>query len=93
MIELSLDVVLLTFHFTHSVRTATLWLKFSNPCLFIVISGLEALHYLTQENRKASFYLEDFDGGFRTANYTNFRVDDSSQDYKLRVSKTYLTTM
>ena len=49
-------------------------------------SGLEALHYLTRENRKAGFYLEDHDGEVRTANYTNFQVDTLSQNYALQVS-------
>ena len=49
-------------------------------------SGLEALHYLTRENRNASFYLKDRDGEVRTANYTNFQVHTSSQNYALQVS-------
>lgn len=47
--------------------------------------GLEALHYLTRENRIANFYLEDHEGNSRAANFSNFHIDDANHLYTLHV--------
>ena len=52
----------------------------------VLIVGLEALYYLTRDNRDASFYFEDHDGKHRTANYTSFYIENSGHNYILRVS-------
>ena len=57
-----------------------------SSCSLMMLLGLEALHYLTNANRKASFYLEDHDGEVRTANYSGFHINPSGSNYTLNVS-------
>ena len=52
----------------------------------LLFSGLEAIFYLTRENRKLSIYMEAHDGESRTANYSNFYIDGADAEYVLHVS-------
>ena len=48
--------------------------------------GLERIHQLTNCDSEVYCSMESFSGEFAYANYTNFRLKDSSTDYKLDVS-------
>lgn len=53
-------------------------------------AGLDKIHHLTINNRKLSIDLEDHGGEVRTANYTEFYIDDGSTKYVLHVSTYYM---
>ena len=57
-----------------------------NNVASLSFSGLEAIFYLTRENRRLSIYMEAHDGESRTANYSNFYIDGVDVEYILHVS-------
>ncbi|XP_067940679.1 microfibril-associated glycoprotein 4-like isoform X2 [Watersipora subatra] len=48
--------------------------------------GLDSIYHLTQRNQKLSVYIQAHDGESRTANYSEFYIDDAEEEYKLHVA-------
>ena len=71
-------------------RRSFIRFKFSNNLvlhiLFFYVIGNDNLFALTRTNRIMSLYLQKWDGSERTANYSNFYINDENENYRLTVS-------
>ena len=56
------------------------------PIPFFYIVGNDNLFALPRTNRIMNLYLQKWDGSERTANYSNFYINDENDNYRLTVS-------